>query len=59
MVGEGLPRLMLFPIPIAAGPCPHRRKAGWFSQEELNLLDEQVETDPGYVKPKRLSAGPI
>jgi hypothetical protein len=24
-------------------------KAGWFTQEELNALDEQVETDPGYV----------
>ena len=35
----------LGPVRIVAG------KAGWFSQEELNLLDEQVETDPGYVKP--------
>ena len=33
----------LGPVRIVAG------KAGWFTQEELNALDEQVETDPGYV----------
>ena len=50
---KGSPAAMLFPILIAAlGPVRIvAGKAGWFSQEELNLLDEQVETDPGYVKP--------
>jgi hypothetical protein len=42
---------MLFPILIAAlGPVRMvAGQAGWFTQEELNALDEQVETDPGYV----------
>ena len=50
---KGSPAAMLFPILIAAlGPVRIvAGKAGWFTQEELNLLDEQVETDPGYVKP--------
>ena len=49
---KGSPAAMLFPILIAAlGPVRIvAGKAGWFTQEELNLLDEQVETDPGYVK---------
>lgn len=49
---KGSPAAMLFPILIAAlGPVRIiAGKAGWFSQSELNLLDEQVETDPGYVK---------
>ena len=49
---KGSPAAMLFPILIAAlGPVRIvAGKAGWFSQDELNLLDEQVETDPGYVK---------
>merc|ERR1712127_366585 len=48
---KGSPAAMLFPILIAAlGPVRMvAGKAGWFTQEELNALDEQVETDPGYV----------
>ncbi|ACO61390.1 anion exchanger family [Micromonas commoda] len=48
---KGSPAAMLFPILIAAlGPVRIvAGKAGWFTQEELNALDEQVETDPGYV----------
>ena len=48
---KGSPAAMLFPILIAAlGPVRIiAGKAGWFTQEELNALDEEVETDPGYV----------
>jgi hypothetical protein len=48
---KGSPAAMLFPILIAAlGPVRIvAGKAGWFSQKDLNNLDEQVETDPGYV----------
>jgi hypothetical protein len=47
---KGSPAAMLFPILIAAlGPVRILAgKAGWFSQEELNALDEELETDPGY-----------
>ena len=43
---KGSPAAMLFPILIAAlGPVRMvAGKAGWFTQEELNALDEQVET---------------
>ena len=49
---KGSPAAMLFPILIASlGPVRILAgKAGWFTQAELNLLDEQVETDPGYVR---------
>ena len=48
---KGSPAAMLFPILIAAlGPVRIvAGKAGWFTQEELNALDEEVETDPGYA----------
>ena len=48
---KGSPAAMLFPILIAAlGPVRIvAGKAGWFTQEELNALDEEVETDPGYT----------
>ena len=47
---KGSPAAMLFPILIAAlGPVRIvAGKAGWFTQEELNALDEEIETDPGY-----------
>jgi solute carrier family 4 (anion exchanger) protein 1 len=48
---KGSPAAMLFPILIAAlGPVRIiAAKAGWFSQEDLNALDEELETDPGYT----------
>jgi solute carrier family 4 (anion exchanger) protein 1 len=48
---KGSPAAMLFPILIAAlGPVRIvAGKAGWFTQQELNALDEEVVTDPGYV----------
>ena len=67
---KGSPAAMLFPILIAAlGPVRiFAGKSGWFTQEELNALDEELETDPGYgmaleaailVKEEPAEEGPV